>query len=197
MRFKESELAHKYCIGKGVEIGGATHNTFGLENCLNCAPRLDEKFYAESQKKMDEIPMKIDLYGTADQIPVEDNFFNYVISSHVIEHVPDILGAFFEWKRILKPGGIIFIIFPKRDALPSDIGRPLSLIDDMDKVYIEKNKIGEVDIDNHIWVFDLALMMHIVKFLNSMYDFDFDILEALETDDKVGNGHEIILKKRG
>ncbi len=28
--FPESSLAHKYCLGKGLEIGGSAHNPFGL-----------------------------------------------------------------------------------------------------------------------------------------------------------------------
>ncbi len=32
--FRESALAHRYCRGTGLEIGGAAHNPFGL-NTLN------------------------------------------------------------------------------------------------------------------------------------------------------------------
>jgi ubiquinone/menaquinone biosynthesis C-methylase UbiE len=41
----------------------------------------------------------------------------------VVEHLPDPIAAFFEWNRVLKAGGTIFMIFPKRDALPADRGR--------------------------------------------------------------------------
>lgn len=37
MKFRESALAHKYCKGKGIEIGGSAHNPahdihYGLED---------------------------------------------------------------------------------------------------------------------------------------------------------------------
>jgi hypothetical protein len=195
MKFKESELAHKYCKGNGVELGAASHNPFNLEDCVNVAPQIDEKFYSESQVKMGEKPQVIDLYGTADNIPVEDHSIDYVISSHVVEHVPDLIGAFLEWNRALKDYGIIFIIAPKRDALPSDIGRPLSKIEAFEEAHVPENK-GKVDTDNHIWVFSITLMVELVNYCNEKHNLRWEILEALETDDKVGNGMCMVCRKR-
>ena len=60
-KFKEMKLAHEYCKGKGIEIGGAAHNPFNLPDCINIAPEERKEFWDESQKLMGEEPSKIDL----------------------------------------------------------------------------------------------------------------------------------------
>lgn len=45
----------------------------------------------------------------------EDNTFDYVYASHVIEHLKDPRKAVKSWVRICKPGGRIIIYAPHRD----------------------------------------------------------------------------------
>ncbi len=192
MKFKESELAHKYCIGHGLELGAAAHNPFGLKDCLNVAPDYDFEFFKQSQVDLCGEFSEIDIFGTASAIPVESSKFDYVVSSHVIEHVSDPIQAFWEWNRVLKPNGIIFMIFPKRDALPSDVGRPLSGIADFIKRYNVRRAPAD---EGHIWVFSLQSMIDLIEYCNKTYSLGWGIIEALETDDKVGNGHTIVCRK--
>jgi ubiquinone/menaquinone biosynthesis C-methylase UbiE len=42
----------------------------------------------------------------------KDNFFDKIISSHVIEHIADLEEAFKEIRRVLKPNGICVLIYP-------------------------------------------------------------------------------------
>jgi len=49
------------------------------------------------------------VYGFSENIPVEDNFFDAVISVNAIDHVDDIYKTALEIKRVLKPGGKIRI----------------------------------------------------------------------------------------
>jgi SAM-dependent methyltransferase len=60
-------------------------------------------FYGESA---------VDIIGIADAIPVRDAVADAVLSSQVIEHLPDPEEALREARRILKPGGLLFISFP-------------------------------------------------------------------------------------
>lgn len=48
------------------------------------------------------------------QLPFDDDTFDYVISSDVIEHTPDPYAATKELIRVLKPGGRICITVPNR-----------------------------------------------------------------------------------
>ena len=47
--------------------------------------------------------------GDIFKIPIEDNFFDFVLCIGVIQHTPDPKGAFDSLKKKLKPGGTIFI----------------------------------------------------------------------------------------
>ena len=48
------------------------------------------------------------------KLPFDDNTFDFVISSEVIEHTPDPYAATLELIRVLKPGGKICITVPNR-----------------------------------------------------------------------------------
>lgn len=63
------------------------------------------------------------------KIPFPDNYFHMIITSHVLEHVPDLKKALSELYRVLKPGGVGFIAFPatfKNDHTIEDNGELLS-----------------------------------------------------------------------
>lgn len=47
------------------------------------------------------------------QMSFEDNYFDALICSHVLEHVEDDRKAIDEMFRVLKPGGIAYIMIPK------------------------------------------------------------------------------------
>lgn len=48
----------------------------------------------------------------ADAIPRADDTFQFVLSEHVLEHVPNVLKTLREWKRVLKPGGVVICFMP-------------------------------------------------------------------------------------
>ena len=55
-----------------------------------------------------------DYYGDATELPFRDNSLDYVITSHVLEHVANPVKALAEWYRVLRPGGIIYCLVPDR-----------------------------------------------------------------------------------
>jgi SAM-dependent methyltransferase len=52
-----------------------------------------------------------------DPLPWTDDSFDYVVLSHVLEHVPDALWVFGEAVRVCRPGGLIFIEAPSDRSL--------------------------------------------------------------------------------
>lgn len=56
--------------------------------------------------------IKADYYLDIQKIDLEDNQFDVIICSHVLEHIPDDQQAMNEMYRILKPGGCAIILVP-------------------------------------------------------------------------------------
>lgn len=48
----------------------------------------------------------------AEKLEFKDSCFDKVVSSHTIEHIPDLKKAFEEMERTLKPGGTAVLIYP-------------------------------------------------------------------------------------
>lgn len=45
-----------------------------------------------------------------------DESRDFVVSSHVIEHLANPLAALHEWRRVLKPGGLLLAVIPHREG---------------------------------------------------------------------------------
>ena len=126
----------------GVIIGGrlrwqfdalakAARNIINVDNCPS------------NQKK----PADVDYVTDAANLSfAQDKTFDFVCSSHVMEHLANPLGAIAEWKRIIKDEGIIYVAVPdmrytfdcKRDKTPLS-----HLVDDFEK------KVSRIN-QNHI-----------------------------------------------
>jgi len=65
-----------------------------------------DKFQDHTQKKLNIV------CGIAEHIPFPEATFDVVYSSHVLEHVDDVLQALLEMKRVLKNNGILIIGVP-------------------------------------------------------------------------------------
>ncbi len=95
MKFRESELAHLYLDGlRGIEIGGAAHNPFGL-NTINVDrishTSLGFEPYALEQVRLCGEVLPVDVVAPGDKLPFADKSYDFVISSHVIEHFSTLL----------------------------------------------------------------------------------------------------------
>lgn len=60
---------------------------------------------------------------------------DYVVASHVIEHVPDLIGWLLELHAALKPGGMVGLAIPDRRRT-FDIRRPVSLPGEMMEAWL-------------------------------------------------------------
>ena len=52
-----------------------------------------------------------------DKVPFPDDTFDFVIASHIIEHLEDQLAFFGECVRVCKPGGIIYVEAPSERSM--------------------------------------------------------------------------------
>ena len=70
---------------------------------------LVDKFFEPTPHRKNT-PMKVDyrpiIIGDAQRLPSKDKVFDYVICSHIIEHIPNVEAAFKELMRVSKAGYI-------------------------------------------------------------------------------------------
>lgn len=59
---------------------------------------------------------RADYYGHACALPFRDHALDYLLASHVLEHVANPIAALVEWNRVVRPGGIIYFVVPNRRA---------------------------------------------------------------------------------
>jgi predicted SAM-dependent methyltransferase len=79
----------------------------------------------------------------SDLIGIKDNSYDFLLSSHVIEHLANPLKAVNEWKRIIKTGGYMVIIAPDRQRT-YDHKRPLTSFEHIMEDYL--NETDESDV---------------------------------------------------
>lgn len=104
----------KYCTGSGLDIGsGGIH-----------ADRLHD-----TENKIHPLAIGVDLtqtnlVGRADDLFwFKDGVLNFIFSSHLLEHMPNIEKTLKEWLRVLKIGGYIVLYLPLEGEYPS-VGEP-------------------------------------------------------------------------
>jgi len=210
--YRPHPLALKYCKGKGVELGAALHNPFGLEQCKNVAPSdgvdyvhprdlEDFRRWAAQQANYGSASAPVDKVGDFRHIPFDAESVDYVVSSHVIEHEPNPVAALLESARVLQENGIFFCIFPKRDAERQfDIFLPLTTVDELIAAYREDRKVDNTTPPSGIWRehyyrYSLQSMLRLINWVNRQKLATFCIEAVEETDSKVGNGHTVVLRK--
>lgn len=184
----------------GIELGAASHNPFGV-NAINVAPKFDEKTYRDSQLNMGEEPTKIDLYGDASHIPVADKSQDFILSSHVFEHIPNPISALLEWQRVLKPGGYVVMIVPQPDALEGD-NRPLSTYETLIRAYHENWTVETAPkgstYSDHFWKFTSTTLRKFINQLKSPQErlpiISWELIGVEDPDSKVGNGFWVAYK---
>lgn len=184
----------------GIELGAAAHNPFGVE-AYNVAPALPtEAAFDEAQLKLCGEIAEVDLRGHAADIPVHDDSQDFVLSSHVLEHAPDLLRAFLEMTRVVRPDGYIVLIFPQPNALPGDT-RPNSTRADLWRAYDEAwtfdtapEDFAYGGYDGHYWKMTCNEFMALVDSLrprNSKRNWPglkWTLVLKEDPDSKVGNG---------
>jgi SAM-dependent methyltransferase len=89
------------------------------------------------------LPGRQFILEAVDLAPIPDSSYDFVLSSHTLEHIANPLRALREWMRVLRSGGILILVVPHH-ADTFDRRRPVTtlahLIDD------DRNGVGEDDL---------------------------------------------------
>jgi SAM-dependent methyltransferase len=120
-----------------LEPGGPSA-LFGRGGAVAVYPELsalDTLDYAERtlwsddpQAQQQLVATRRHLIGEAGSLDVPDGTYDAVLSSHVLEHLANPLGALAEWRRVVRPGGYVLLIVPHRDAT-FDHRRPVTTLE--------------------------------------------------------------------
>ena len=118
---KVRSLVIGYCTGKGCDIG------FGGDKIkkTDCDGIDYAQPYAFTGK--DRVDIACDVMN--EEIPVPDNTYDYVYTSHLIEDFVDTRAGLVKFIRILRSGGNLILVFPdqkKYEAHCIRTGQPLN-----------------------------------------------------------------------
>ncbi len=73
--------------------------------------------YVGVRTRAGEVPEQHWAVFDAEQLPFADRQFDAVFAGEVIEHTPAASVALVEWRRVLRPGGVVIITTPNRERL--------------------------------------------------------------------------------
>lgn len=118
---KVRDLVLPYCRGKGCDVG------FGGDKIVkvNCDGIDYPQPYAYAGN--DKVDIACDVIK--DEIPVAENTYDFVYTSHLIEDFVDTSDALRKFIRILKSGGNLILVFPdqpKYEAYCREINLPMN-----------------------------------------------------------------------
>ena len=107
---------------QGVEIGGPSrtgtilyHHAKNIDNIVFSKDTVwqnstDEYNYYHNKKG------KVIINDAVNITHVENEYYDFVFSSHSLEHIANPLKAISEWLRIIKNGGYVIIIVPEKSC---------------------------------------------------------------------------------
>ena len=184
--FKESALAHQLLDGlTGLQIGGSAHNDFGLDTLnVDYSDDMDTTFKKEEIEYCGET-LPVDIVANGDNVPVPDKSFDFIVSSHNVEHFFDPIKAMKEWIRIARK--YVYIICPQPDADPTDVGKPVTGLEELERRHAGDIPFPEVDDHRHWTRWTCETFREMCAF------YGWHVSHWQDPDDKVGNGFTIVI----
>jgi SAM-dependent methyltransferase len=110
---------------KGLEIGGPSgafqrwltpvpvyHRVGSLDNCDFSSVTTWTK-HADDFRFHPHKPSGKNIFVDASDLSsIADQSYDFVLSSHTLEHFANPLKALYEWKRVIRPGGALILLLP-------------------------------------------------------------------------------------
>ena len=103
--------------GRGLEIGPlhrpmVSHEGMQVEYIDRCTVAELRAHYPE----LAELPLvEPDIIGDAETMQgIPDNEYDFLIAAHVIEHMKNPIASVQQWCRVIKPGGLLYVIVPDK-----------------------------------------------------------------------------------
>lgn len=162
----------RHLVGSGLEVGPGHHplvesnrwrsvryvDRWEPERNAELFPELEGETFAKPDLIVD---LNKDALG-----PVASMSEDFIVASHVLEHLANPLRAIDDFHRVLRPGGTLLILLPDRRRTFDRDRRPTAL-----EHVVADFETGTDEVDDE----------HIVEFLTNT-GIDSEILKAMETD---------------
>uniref|UniRef100_A0A914GPA6 Methyltransferase type 11 domain-containing protein n=1 Tax=Globodera rostochiensis TaxID=31243 RepID=A0A914GPA6_GLORO len=188
MHYNESKLAHRLLDGKrGIEIGASKHNPFGLDAWNVDYTDDPTALFQKAQVEVSGSAAKVHIIAPGDKLPLANNSVDFVVNSHVLEHFYDPIKTIEEWLRVVKPGGFVYMDIPHKERT---FDRPRNRTTLAELIDRHSRPLADV-VDAHghhsVWITEdvLELCRH----------FNWTVAEWRDSDDKLGIGFTVVLKK--
>lgn len=144
------EFILKICKNKnGIEIGGPSNtgveiykNVSNIDNVVFSNSTIWAKLNNEYRFRENKSG-KVIINDAVDIKDIKDKSYDFLFSSHCLEHIANPIKALNEWKRITIDGAYIILILPEKSAC-FDHRREISKFEVLKKQY-EKN-VGDNDL---------------------------------------------------
>jgi predicted SAM-dependent methyltransferase len=164
----------KYLKGNGIDIGGGN-------DCLKV-----QNGTVDNYDKVD---------GNAQYMSnIKDNIYDFVYSSHCLEHLKDPEEGILNWLRILKPGGYLFVAVPdytlyEKEKFPPSIYNPDHKWAFTLRRYRRKKVIN---VKSFLKNFEVDILFYRLNDTN----YDYNNPEADQTRDAASAQIEFLLRKK-
>lgn len=100
-RFYDGHFIAKYFVGKGLDIG--------------CGPDSVAQYFNNFPLITAVMPWDMPQGDAQYLVGLEDESFDFVHSSHCLEHMVDPVVALQHWSRVVRPGGYLVLTVPDED----------------------------------------------------------------------------------
>lgn len=183
IRWTRYPLAERYLRGlKGMEIGGAAQNPFHLDTVnVDRYAGMDTVY---KRKEIEDVgyALPVDIVARGDDLPIPDKSHDFVLASHVIEHIADPVKALLEWDRVARR--YIFLIVPHRDRT-FDRGREVTPVEEL----LERHRSGySDDADRHFSVWTCESFVELCETLG------LRVVETEDPDRKRRDGFAVVIE---
>jgi ubiquinone/menaquinone biosynthesis C-methylase UbiE len=171
----------------GLEIGGGSGPCDYELDVINVNHPECSVWDAE-QLKYSPVVRKVDIVADATEIPVPDTSYDFVFSSHVLEHLPNPIKAIKEQYRISKK--YVCMVVPQRDAV--DGHREITTLEETIDRYNNNNTV--TNLLGHLSVWNWSDMWKIIQWGNENNLWKFKLRGVLNPDDARKDGWIIVLE---
>ncbi len=179
---RDSPFVSTYLRGlKGIEIGAAAHNNYRLDAINVDRYESTDTIYKDQERRLVGRIAKVDVIAPGDDLPFEDDSYDFVFSSHVLEHIPDPIRALREWQRVARR--YVVCVIPHKERT-FDVDRPLTATEEL----LERHRTGfasEEDKHWSVWTCE--------SFLELCEHVGLPVVDHLDPDDKFRNGFIVVI----